>query len=165
MFLRLLMNELVVIDGNLIEETVLGDWQLTRPIPPSSTMTPNVVRTILGFIAAGNYVAVACAAAGVSRRTYYTWRQHAESQPDSCYAEFVSLADKAFAAAEAANIQTIKKAAATSWQAAAWLEERKHPDRWGQRSTTVLDGDLTVGIGAAGLIEAARKAALETVDD
>lgn len=159
------MSDEITVNGVLLEDAIIEDWALTRPVPSKSTMTPGVVRTILSYLASGNYVATACAAAGVSRRTYYTWLEEAQAQPDSVYGEFALLVAKAEAAAEAANIQVIKKASAVSWQAAAWLSERKYPDRWGQRSTTVLDGDLTVGIGAAGLIEAARKAALETTDD
>lgn len=152
-------EELATVAADAVEEPILEDFELTRPIPPGSSMTPRVVRNILAHIAAGNYVSVACKASGVSQRTYYFWLQTAQSNPDSVYGEFAALVDKAFAAAEAANIHTIRKAAATSWQAAAWLEERKHPDRWGQRSRTEVTGvdGGPIQVTAAALIAAVRK--------
>ena len=42
---------------------------------------------------------------------------------------------------KASSVMVIKKAALTSWFAAAWLLERKWPERWGRRE--VPPGDET----------------------
>ena len=40
---------------------------------------------------------------------------------------------KAEAESELSNIEIIKNAAPTNWQAAAWYLERKHWERWGRK--------------------------------
>ena len=149
------MDEITPVTSQLISE-----WQLTKPIPDGSKLTPAVVATVLGNLAAGNYIETSCAAAGIVRATYYLWLDKAESDPDSVYAEFAALAEKARAQAEAANLRIIRKAANDSWQAAAWLLERVYPERYGMRNRTTVDGGLLVApTSAAGLIAAMREAA------
>ncbi len=141
---------------------IMNEWQLTKSVPSElgSKLTPAIVATVLGNLAAGCYIETACAAAGISKQTYYNWLEHAEEDPDSAYAEFAALVEKARAQAEAANLRIIRKAANDSWQAAAWLLERVYPDKYGMRNRTTHDGGMLIAAtSAAGLIAAMRDAA------
>jgi transposase len=141
---------------------LINQWQLTKPVPDGSKLTPATVAAVLGNLAAGNYIETSCAAAGISKQTFYSWKEKGEEDPDSAYGEFLELVERARAQAEAANLRIIRKAATDSWQAAAWLLERVYPERYGQRNRTTLDGGLLVApASAAGLIAAMREAASE----
>lgn len=88
---------------------------------------------------------------GVSPRTVNQWigrgraeikrlNRSARAKPrdsEMMYVRFTLAYDKALAQAELSSISTIKQASTTTatrkgdWRAAAWLLERRHPDRWG----------------------------------
>lgn len=142
---------------------VVDEWRITRPIPPGSKLTPRTVAAVLQNIANGGYIEAACVAAGICKQTYYNWLERAEEDPESCYAEFAEMLERARAQAEIDNISIIKGAAATNWQAAAWLLERTQPDKYGQRNRTTVDGSMLLGHApAAGLIAAMREGMNET---
>jgi len=137
-------TEIVSVDG----DEVINDWVLTRPMPPSAKLTPAIVKAVLGNIAAGNYISTACTAAGITQKTFHNWLERGRSAPDTIYSEFLLLAEKARAAAEAANVRIIKRAADTNWTAAAWLLERQYPERWGRhdRVSSTVDAVHTLKI-------------------
>jgi transposase len=115
---------------------VLDEWTLTRPIPEEAKkLTPQRVKTILANIAAGGYILQSCIAAGVSARQYRRWLKRGEAEPDSVYAEFAELAERAQAIAEARLVRYVQVAAEDpkNWAAAMTLLERRHPERWGRR--------------------------------
>ncbi len=69
--------------------------------------------------------------AGINVRTFYLWRQKGLAGKAPVYVRFVQALKKAEVEGEAAAINEIVKAAKSgTWQAAAWLLERRHPDRW-----------------------------------
>ena len=95
-------------------------------------LTPTVSANLCKYIAAGNYIEVACKMARISKPTYYVWRKKAE-EGKSPYKQLFEDIDRAEAEAEARNVVKIQQAADDNWQAAAWYLERKHPDRWGRK--------------------------------
>lgn len=87
---------------------------------------------ILESIRAGNYAETAAAAAGISQSTFYLWLQKgAAGEPN--YSEFSEAVKEAEAIGEQRCVALITKAARRNWTAAAWMLERKHPERWGRR--------------------------------
>lgn len=90
------------------------------------------------LLRAGNYVEVACRAAGVRRQRFYEWLElgdPADTDPAAePYRAFRARIDRARAEGEARNVAIIAQAAANSWQAAAWLLERSNPERWDKPS-------------------------------
>jgi len=60
-------------------------------------------------------------------------------ESDLKYLWFYSAIKKAESNAEAKHIKIIDTAAEKSWQAAAWLEERRYPERWGQRQNVTIN--------------------------
>jgi hypothetical protein len=59
---------------------------------------------------------------------------------DEPYRSFRQSVEQARADAETRNIAIVATAAATNWQAAAWLLERTYPDRWARISQRNLAG-------------------------
>ena len=110
---------------------------------------PAIRLAILASVEAGNYFNVACSAAGVSERAFYKWKsQVAQGEAPARLMHFVQQVKSAEARSEQANISVIREASIKSWQAAAWLEERKHPERWARtdRIITETDGERRVVI-------------------
>lgn len=56
------------------------------------------------------------------------------------FAVFAAMVEKARAMAEVANVRIIQQASKDSWQAAAWLLERTHPERYARRDRLALEG-------------------------
>lgn len=117
-----------------------------------------VSAAIVQALTAGNYLETAAAYAGVAKQSVYNWlRQGARDQmagQRTVYADFLDAVKKAEADAEVAGITAIAQAARdrtidikdkdgkvietrvvpAAWQAEAWRQERRHPDRWGRRA-------------------------------
>jgi hypothetical protein len=102
-----------------------------------STLTDEITEQLTSILRAGNYVTVACRAVGVSRDTFVSWMRRgvSELEADAPFREFRARVQRARAEGEVRNVAQIAKAAAESWQAAAWLLERQYPDRWGRPTT------------------------------
>jgi transposase-like protein len=96
---------------------------------------------IITALQAGNYREVACRYAGISNQTLRNWLKQAEN-PDAPpeYLEFLAAIEKAEADAEVADIALIRRSAQDGqWQAAAWIRERKNPERWGRRDASKIE--------------------------
>lgn len=100
--------------------------------PPK--FTAEVQQQIVRFVAEGNYLDVACRAAGISPRTLRHWRQmHRDGDPSVAeYGEFFAALEKALALAEATSIGDIRSGR-NGWQGQAWFLERRYPKRWARR--------------------------------
>jgi len=85
-------------------------------------------------IGAGAHYEVAAHAAGVSRSTFYRWRQRGQEEEVGALRDFVAELERAEAAAELRFVANIARAGELEWRAAAWLLARRSPSRWG-RST------------------------------
>ena len=107
-----------------------------------STLTSEVAEELVTAILAGNYLAVACRAVGVSRSTLSVWMQRGRSSApvDAPYRELRDRIERARAQAEARHVAIVTRAAIDgNWQASAWMLEREFPDRWGRVSVRVRD--------------------------
>jgi hypothetical protein len=106
-----------------------------------STLTPATADNIVVMLRAGNYMGVALAASGVPKQTFSDWMQRGESDADidAPYRELRARVLQARAEGEVRNVAQIARAAATNWQAAAWMLERQFPDRWGRVSVRMRD--------------------------
>jgi transposase len=125
---------------------------MARPV----LIEPERAKRIADLILAGNNAETAAMACGVSRASYYAWmargraeRDRLDADPKSkpklseaIYLEFLDTIEKAKAEAEARLVVLIQKAAQTprTWQAAAWLLERRDPKNWGRVTRTEISG-------------------------
>lgn len=89
-----------------------------------SKFTPVIREAILAALHLGNTRTCAAEAAGIDHGTLSTWCTR--------YPEFLTQIKKAEAEAQQRAVKVITDAAPTSWQAAAWMLERRHPNEWGK---------------------------------
>lgn len=107
----------------------------------------DAIARMVKVLKAGGYVDTAAAVGGISRATYFAWRERGHpdgvlpegetddakrtlSAEDEPYRAFRRLVDHASAEGEARNLAHIASAAMRDWKAAAWILERTHPERY-----------------------------------
>ena len=111
---------------------------------PAPKLTPELQDRLCTLIRVGNTVEVAADAVGISESTFYLWMERGTKSGGSYtrYRNFRSEVERARAEAEATLVARISKAAQNgSWSAAAWLLERRAPDRWGKANERNRDGE------------------------
>lgn len=90
-------------------------------------LTPEIQRIIVEGLGRGMWAKDAATLAGVGERTFYRWMQRGENEPGSIYGRFRQAIKEADAACQAQALAAVQRAAlADTWQAAAWLLERRH---------------------------------------
>jgi hypothetical protein len=100
--------------------------------PPD--LGPEAQKVIVEALAEGNYLDVACDAAGASYHTYRHWEKRWEDGEADAqkFAGFFRAAREAVAVSERNALGQIH-AEGTGWRAAAWFLERRFSDRWGKK--------------------------------
>lgn len=107
-----------------------------------SKLNKQVQETICKVLRSGNYRTVAARLAGIDERTLYRWLEKGEEAKRGKYRQFCRAVMEAEAQGQAALVAQINVAAKDTWQAAAWILERKYPDLWGRRDAVTLGGTL-----------------------
>ena len=115
-----------------------------------SKLTPEVQAEIVSSIQVGVYAKTAAAAAGINETTYYEWlqrgREARENGRASKYRDFLEEIETADAQAEKQHFNMIVRQAAGSrtspgdWKAAAWILERKYPEKYGRKVAQEVSG-------------------------
>lgn len=112
-------------------------------------LTPELIRKISDIVRDGSTAAVACACCGVPESTRQKWFRAGEGMVRQSrhgrHRELVEAVLRAEAEATANILRGIVAAAAKSWQAAAWLLERRFPAEFGRGDRQRLE--LTGGDG------------------
>ena len=103
-------------------------------------------QVIVQAVRNGNYRKTAAALAGIGYDTLKDWLNFARNQPEQ-YPHYVKLLEDielAEAEVESELVSVVRHHALSdhmgSWTAAMTFLERRHPDRFGKRDTTVLEG-------------------------
>jgi len=92
-------------------------------------------------ISVGAYIEDACIFAGISSRQFRRWRELAE-QGIEPYAERWEEINKSESQSIVRNLFNIQNASNNgTWQASAWLLERKYPEKYGRKETVNLSTD------------------------
>lgn len=99
--------------------------------------SPEITEEICKNIILGLTVRDACLLSDISEETYYRWLKE--------HTAFRESIEKAKAAFKQRNIAVIAKASLKSWQASAWLLERKMPEEFGLRTKQEISGYLERG--------------------
>ena len=112
-------------------------------------LTSQVQKTICEAIEAAATLEIAAQAAGIGARTLDEWLHHGRNElqenPDAegpC-ADLVRDATAASAKFEIDCLSRIQDAAENNWTAAAWLLERKFPERYAKVDRLRVSGDET----------------------
>lgn len=105
-------------------------------------LTPKVQERIINAVRAGLRYKEAAQVAGIDESTFYNWKKRGAQAKSGLYFEFYQALKRAEAEGEFALIARIQQEASNgTWQAAAWILERRHPERWGRRMTLAGDKD------------------------
>lgn len=111
-------------------------------------LTPEIQERICNLLKLGNYKETAARASGIAVSTLYLWmdkgRQDVEAEIESAYSEFLEAIESAEADGEAGLLLKVRSAANESWQAAAWMLERKSPERYARRVVVASDEEKPV---------------------
>ena len=92
-------------------------------------LTPEVQQTIVNALAAGVYLETAAFAAGITRETLNEWLRNGAKFQTGVQKGFSDAVKKALASSELRHAATISVASQSQWQAAAWILERRWPQR------------------------------------
>ena len=126
-----------------------------RGRPRLLDMDDSVAETLADYLREGLYMREACALAGVSRDSVYSWlkqgtkdRKEGIESPEAAFSDIVK---RAMAEAEADAVKRVRAAGAMPqfWQAEAWFLERRYPDKYGKRDRVALEHSGQMGIGVA----------------
>lgn len=99
-----------------------------------------MTKRVVDAIRAGASRVAAAEAANVARSTLQTWlRRGVEGDPE--YTSFLAKVREAEGELEKELVGVIKGHSANTWQAAAWLLERKFQKRWAIRKESYRDVD------------------------
>lgn len=101
-------------------------------------MDESVWQRLNQAISVGAYIEDACVFAGISSRQFRRWRELAEQgvQP---FAERWEEINKSESQSIVRNLFNIQNASNNgTWQASAWLLERKYPEKYGRKETVNL---------------------------
>ena len=111
------------------------DRRVGRP----TKLTPEVQEAIVTAVLAGSYLETAAAAAGINRDTLYHWLRTGARSNGGIQRAFSDAVKKALAESEIRLGAFVRRAAPVEWQAAAWMLERKFPDRYGRREKITIE--------------------------
>lgn len=89
-------------------------------------------------ISVGAYIEDACIFAGISSRQYRRWRELAEQGVEPYADRWVEI-QKSEAQAVVRNLFNIQQSANNgTWQASAWILERKYPEKYARKDTVQI---------------------------
>jgi len=135
--------------------------------PWNSKLTPERHAAVVAAQRRGLYLSTTAKIIGISERTIRRWfelgERDADADVDSGYSRLYLEAHKASAEWEAEMMDLVADAARANpqnWAAAMTILERKFPDRFGRRDTTVLEGGerpaIVVNVGDPDVRDLAR---------
>lgn len=98
-------------------------------------LTPEIQRTIVDMLRRGNYLETCAVIAGLDPSTVRGWLKKGRESKRGMYRDFFAAVKRASVRPEVEDVETIRKAAATDWRAAAWRLEHRYPQRWAKKTT------------------------------
>lgn len=122
-----------------------------------SKLTDDVQKVIVEAIARGNFYSAASERAGIDYSSFKRWMEKGERQEPEFerYRAFRAAILVANAECQDAQLTRINRAAGLgTWQAAAWILERRFPEEWGRKDKVQHEG---ADAFASFLDEVARK--------
>ena len=118
-----------------------------------TALTDETTKRICAVLETGATKDAAAAKAGIGRSTFMGWQKRGNDErsrrdagegtepKESRYVDFLNAIEGAELIAEATLIARINVASSEHWQAAAWILERRHPEKYGRYTRS----DVTSG--------------------
>ena len=120
-------------------------------------LTPEIIEKVKAHLPICFYIETLVDSLGIEKKTYYNWYNRGEAEarrmeeegeveprPDEAlYLQFFAAVKKAIADGAIAATALINRAAQESWQAAAWLLERRFPELWGRKDRKEITKTVT----------------------
>lgn len=101
-------------------------------MPRRLKLNERVQNIICEALANGVTVETAAEIAGIGQSTLYNWLKLGR-EGVAKYKPFADAVEEAIAKSELVLLERIHEASKHTWQAAAWILERRFPERWGRR--------------------------------
>lgn len=124
-----------------------------KKVGRKTLLNENRLNGIKTMLTAGAYVEDACRSVGIHRATFYNWIQRGNIQrerlaaglkvepEENLFLEFLDTVEQADAEGIISHVMNIDNAAKNgTWQASAWILERKQPHKWGRADRTEISG-------------------------
>jgi hypothetical protein len=97
-------------------------------------LTPQVQALFIQALEMSMTIDLASKYAGITNSTFYNWMDRGKREGEGIYFEFLETVNKAIARSALINMAVIQKAAKNgTWQASAWILERRHPEEYGRQ--------------------------------
>ncbi len=113
---------------------------------PPKVPTPEQTKALCALFQNSHYADTACAKVGINERTFYRWMEKGAKAKSGVFSQFCQAIKLAQAESEIIELSEIKNAAmgkdgqAPSWQARAWILERRYPQKWGRKIRAEVSG-------------------------
>lgn len=106
-----------------------------------SKLTPQLINDAVKLLKGGSYISTVCEFIGIDTSTWYRWIREGKKAKTGIKNHFYHAIKKAEAEAEIRMVTEIQKIAEENktWQALAWMLERKYPERWGRKDKVSAD--------------------------
>lgn len=108
-----------------------------HPIGRPPKLTHEMIEKIADLIVIGKPISVAANLAGISESTIYRWLSMGKKKGASkIYRDLVERVYEACEFSEFEALQVLRQATleGSNWRAAAWILERRHPEKYAKRS-------------------------------
>lgn len=106
-------------------------------------LTPEIQEKVVQAIALGATYEVAATYSGIRRETIWRWVKRGEGERNGRYKAFADAVKAADGKSAVQALANIRAAAKGSWQANAWLLERRYPEQYGRGKLEVkTDGKV-----------------------
>ena len=90
-------------------------------------LNPQRQAMIIEALQLGMTIELASKYAGIEQKTFYNWMNRGRREGEGIYFQFLQAIEKAIAKSALVNMAIIQKAAKEgTWQASAWIMERRH---------------------------------------
>jgi len=122
-------------------------------------LTKLLIEQLATYIENGNFAQDACKLADVSEAGYYKWLatgrailegEIEKTRANALTVELVEAIKHADAKFKAYHLSNINRASRTTWQASAWMLERRFPEEYGRRAENSVkvesEGAVTIYI-------------------
>ena len=96
-----------------------------------SDLTPTLRDKFCALVEEGHWLRTAAAACNIDESTVYSWIRRGKAG-ENPYAEFYDQLEQANAKVEQEALGKVRAAGKKQWKAAAWILERRFPERYGQ---------------------------------